>query len=92
MPRVTFTADFDWYPPAYAGRYLQAYKAGFTLLVTTPCAAAAIAAGRAVRPKDDRHGEVQQAGEPAAEDGRDAAGGALGHKAGPRAGRRRNDR
>ena len=49
MPRIAFTADFDWYPPERGGRWCRAYKAGFSGLVTTPCAAAAVAAGKAVR-------------------------------------------
>lgn len=55
-PWVQFTADFDFRPkPAVT----LAFKAGQRRLVTTPCATAAIAAGRAVpitKPKDAKHG------------------------------------
>lgn len=47
MPRVRFTGDFDWSPPEFNGRVTMAYKAGMTLIVTTPCAEAAVAAGKA---------------------------------------------
>lgn len=55
MPRVHFTADFDWSPrPGVT----IAYKRGHRLLVTTRCAAAAVAAGRAERiRKDDADGD-----------------------------------
>jgi len=44
MPRVKFTQDFDWRAtPAVT----MAYKAGTVALVTTPCATAAKAAGKA---------------------------------------------
>lgn len=53
MPRVRFLADFDWRAtPAVT----IAYKAGTVELVTTPCADAAKAAGKAEacqRPKGD---------------------------------------
>ena len=46
MPRVKFVADFDWKPtPAVT----IAFKAGWTGLVTTPCAELAVAKGRAER-------------------------------------------
>lgn len=44
MPRVRFSEDFDWKPTK---RVTIAYLAGSEELVTTPCAAAAIAAGKA---------------------------------------------
>lgn len=54
MPRVRFTQDFDWRAtPAVT----MAYKAGTVDLVTTPCAEAAIAAGKAEavqRPKGEK--------------------------------------
>jgi hypothetical protein len=46
MPRVRFTADFDWKPKP---QVTQAYREGFEGMVTTPCAEAAVKAGRAVR-------------------------------------------
>lgn len=45
MPRVRFTADMDWRPKQGV---TIAYKAGWSGLVTTPCAEAAVAAGKAV--------------------------------------------
>lgn len=46
MPWVRFMADFDWKPkPAVT----LAFRAGEERLVTTPCAAAAVAAGKAER-------------------------------------------
>jgi hypothetical protein len=59
MPWVRFTADFDWYPPERRGHWCKAYKAGTVDLVTSPCAAAAIAAGKVERcdkPKDKTNG------------------------------------
>lgn len=52
MPWLKFHQDYDWRPKT---NVIVAYKAGMTRLVTTPCAAAATAAGAAVRvakPKD----------------------------------------
>ncbi|QIG68370.1 hypothetical protein EVB74_036 [Rhizobium phage RHph_Y3_56_1] len=53
MPWVRFTADYDWRAtPAVT----LAYKADTVAFVTTPCAAAAKAAGKAEpcqRPKGD---------------------------------------
>ena len=46
MPWIRFTADFDWRPKHGV---TIAYKAGMVKLVTTPCAVAAIAAGKAER-------------------------------------------
>lgn len=51
MPRVQFTQDFDWAPEKFKGRVVIAFKAGSALLVTTPCALAAFAAGKA-RPEE----------------------------------------
>lgn len=46
MPWVRFTVDFDFKPkPAVT----IAYHAGSVVLVTTPCAMQAIAAGKAAR-------------------------------------------
>lgn len=81
MPRITFTADFDWAPPELNGRWLRAYKAGMTELVTTPCAAAAIAAGRAGMAR----GETEEPRVGVAEAGGDSAGRSVGSKAGARA-------
>jgi len=44
MPRVRFSEDFDWKPTR---RVTIAYRVGTEEMVTTPCAAAAIAAGKA---------------------------------------------
>ncbi|QMV02578.1 hypothetical protein GHV40_14295 [Devosia sp. D6-9] len=46
MPWVRFTGDFDFRP---VFGVTIAYRAGSHKLVTTACAAAAIAAGKAVR-------------------------------------------
>lgn len=45
--KVRFTADFDWWPQGAPGTTI-AYKEGMELTVTHECAAAAIAAGKAV--------------------------------------------
>ncbi len=53
MPWVEFSADFDFRPTR---RVALSYKAGSTLLVTTPAAEAAVAAGkgrRVPKPKAD---------------------------------------
>ncbi|MBO1040412.1 hypothetical protein [Brucella pituitosa] len=54
MPHVRFSSDFDWKP---LPQVTIAYKAGWSGLVTTPCAAAAVAANKAVRLKTPRKGE-----------------------------------
>jgi hypothetical protein len=77
MPVVTFTADFDFYPPQLNGRWMRAYKQGMTALVTTPCAAAAIAAGKAAIARDNGEGNGQ--GIAAGQNGAHASGGALGN-------------
>jgi hypothetical protein len=46
MPWVRFTDNFDWRPKP---QVTIAYKAGMHLLVTTPCAEQAVAAGKAVK-------------------------------------------
>ena len=46
MPKVEFLADFDWTDPRMPQR-TTAFKKGMKLNVTTPCAKAAIAAGKA---------------------------------------------
>lgn len=46
MPRVRFTADFDFRPQQGV---TIAYKAGWSGLVTTPCANQAVAAKKATR-------------------------------------------
>ena len=66
--RVTFTRDFDWYPAPLNGRWCRAYKTGWSGLVTTPCAAAAIAAGKA-----RKLGETEKSGGGATEAGGDSA-------------------
>lgn len=49
MPRVRFTGDFDWSPPEFNGRVTLAFKAGTEDTVTTPCAEAAVASGKAIK-------------------------------------------
>jgi hypothetical protein len=44
---VTFTKDFDWYPPEKNGRVHIAFKSGMVLFLRRQCAADAIAAGAA---------------------------------------------
>ena len=53
MPWVRFTADFDWKPTR---RVTYAYRAGDQKMVTTPCALAAVAAGKAVKGKAKDNG------------------------------------
>lgn len=79
MPRVLFTEDFDHYPPELNGRWCKAYKAGWSGLVTTPCAVLAIAAGKA-----RKLGQAQEQRSSAAETGGDPSGRALGSKTGAR--------
>lgn len=43
MPRVRFTANFDFKPKPSV---TQAFKAGEEKMVTTPCAEAAVKAGK----------------------------------------------
>lgn len=79
MPRILFTHNYDWAPPEFNGRWVIAYKAGWSGLVTTPCAAAAIAAGKAKRigqTEEPRAGPAETCG--------DTAGRALCGKAGAR--------
>lgn len=62
MPWVQFTADFDWKPTP---QVTIAYRAGQRLLVTTPCANAAIAKSVAEKLKTPRKsdgGKVESAG------------------------------
>ncbi|PVM90666.1 hypothetical protein [Caulobacter endophyticus] len=56
MPWVEFTARFDWTPPKDRRR-TTVYRPGHMLLVTTPCATAAIAAGAAHRIATPRRGQ-----------------------------------
>lgn len=49
MPRVRFTDSFNWDIPGSNRRQTISYKPGDHFLVTTPCALAAIEAGKAVR-------------------------------------------
>lgn len=46
MPWVRFTSAFDWKPTR---QVTMAYRAGDEVLVTTPCANAAMKAGKAER-------------------------------------------
>lgn len=55
MPWVRFSEDFDWKP---LPQVTVAYKVGWSGLVTTPCAAAAVEANKAVRLKTPRKGEM----------------------------------
>ena len=48
MPKVEFTDSFTWTDPRAAFRSTE-YKAGMVEMVTTPCAEAAILAGKAER-------------------------------------------
>ncbi|WP_273785606.1 hypothetical protein [Brucella intermedia] len=48
MPWVHFTADFDWKPKP---QVTIAYRKGRRLIVTTPCASAALAKGVAEKMK-----------------------------------------
>lgn len=50
MPKVRFTADFDWKPNRQS---TLAYREGDEKLVPTACSKAAIAAGKAVKVKVD---------------------------------------
>lgn len=63
MPRVRFLKDFDWKP---LRSVTFAFKAGSEHLVTTRCAQAAIAKGRAEpvkkRRKAETHEEAEQRG------------------------------
>ncbi|PRA46650.1 hypothetical protein [Brucella pituitosa] len=54
MPHVHFSEDFDWKP---LPQVTIAYKAGWSGLVTSPCATAADQANKAVRLKTPRKGE-----------------------------------
>jgi hypothetical protein len=65
MPWVTFSANFDWTPPADR-RVTKAYRAGTTENVTRDCAAAAKAAGKATaakRPASRAEANAVRAGE-----------------------------
>lgn len=62
MPRVLFQYDFDWYPPELKGRWMRAYKAGWSGLVTTPCATEA---GRLGKIAESGEGAAQAGGHPA---------------------------
>ena len=57
MPWVIFQTDFDWTDPRMPAR-TTAYRSGTRVLVTTPCAEAAIAKGAAspVKAEDHDHG------------------------------------
>lgn len=76
MPWVKFTDDFDWYPPERNGRYCVAYRAGMSLLVTTPCAIAAVDAGKAA------YGDNNKTRTPAAKTRKLVASGAVSDEAG----------
>lgn len=57
MPWITFTADFDWRDPRMMRRH-EIFRAGMVRLVTTPCAHAAIDAGKARKPKKNERSRV----------------------------------
>lgn len=78
MPRVRFTDSFNWDIPGSNRRQTVAYKAGDLFMVTTPCALAAIEAGKAVR-IDNEPGPGEAPAEPveqAAEEPQPAEAGA----------------
>lgn len=54
MPWIMFSEDFDWKP---LPQVTIAYKAGWSGLVTTPCANCAISANKAFRLKTPKKGE-----------------------------------
>lgn len=60
MPRVEFLHPFDWTDPRLP-LVITVYKAGRAYLVTTPCAKAAISAGRA-RPIEAPNGSASYSG------------------------------
>lgn len=62
MPRVHFTKTFAWHTPGTNTMQTTRYKAGTTRLVTTVCAAAAIAAGAAEAVKVTRRKGKSDAG------------------------------
>lgn len=64
MPRVRFTAAFDWKPKP---QITIAYPEGFEGLVTTPCAEKAIAAKKAVRISDGNRRKNNRSGKASAE-------------------------
>lgn len=57
MPWVRFTADFDFKPKP---QVTLAFRAGQEKNVTTPCAEAAIAKGKAVKLPRKRKGDADQ--------------------------------
>lgn len=60
MPRVRFLEKFDYHVP---GRPVTlAYKPGEVRMVTTPCAQAAIAAGKAVPVQKEQPNEAGSQG------------------------------
>lgn len=61
MARVRFTSDFDFSPSAFGGRVTQAFLAGTETTVTSECAEAALAAGKAVKAKTPRKGDSDEA-------------------------------
>lgn len=63
MPWLRFTADFDWKPRP---QVTQAFLAGQERNVTTLCAEAAIAKGRAVRVPRKRSTDADQGASPRA--------------------------
>lgn len=54
MPWVRFSEDFDWKP---LPQVTIAYRAGWSGLVTTPCANSAVQANKAIRLKTPKKGE-----------------------------------
>lgn len=56
MPWILFVEDFDYYPSAFKGRYVFAYRKTTVALVTRECAVKAIGTGKAQlteRPEDE---------------------------------------
>jgi hypothetical protein len=79
MPRVRFTAAFDWKPKP---QITIAYPEGFEGLVTTPCAEKAIAAKKAVRISDGNVRESNRPKETATETASARLGGQSGNQKG----------
>lgn len=70
MPWVRFVRAFDWDPPERRGLTTIAFAAGEPVCVRIACAAAAVAAGAAVRVKRPASDVGRREGRPA--DGRAA--------------------
>lgn len=72
MPRVRFTAAFDWKPRP---QVTIAYPEGYEGLVTTPCAKKAIAVNKAVRISDGNRRKDNRSGKASTEVKQNAASG-----------------